>query len=306
MSTHPRLKQVITEVHSSDTQNIFKTYNPDFMQNVQLGYIRDTYTVTMGGAISPIDEADGEVIPISGYAEAIPTAGVTVDTVEVVSTDAADTGVLAVVGTDLFGDEYAEVIALTGTTPVTLEELFLSVHYMLYLPIPGFSTQSENAGTITCTSQLNPLHDTTPASAAYRHVIMPPGACKGTNAIYRVPKYQSAIIPSYNVSAQGSCGGVLAMIKERFGIDAATYNWTSNGVAALRDGLTTVELPGKRALLEGDVLMLTAKNTVPGTFANIYWGFRLVHSILDHAPADYERPWRSIFGTSPWSDIPPG
>lgn len=293
--TLPRLPEEISQVHYTDVQNTFTAYRPDFWQNVQLGYIKDSEVFNMGSKVLGLASQDG--IVNAKYKGAAPSTGPipreydyygsiglpATDTVRAVSTSANDTSFIRIRGCRSDGIEVEEYMRMDGLNVVESQTLWLTVHWAEYMPYlnPGNSKQYYNEGEITFSD---------PALDPFPSMIMEAKTCRATNSIYRCPKYMKAFIVDnwYHVIGQATSQALFYQDENRYvSVDDTNYGWHrmyENPVGVAGEVNPT---QARRSIDDGDYWALSVSNAGVG-FINAYWGCRIVQCVIDYAPQSYK------------------
>ena len=137
--------QQVAPVHSVTVQGAFEPFDLQVGRNQIMGHIPIEifgYSATVGStALGPLWEG----LTLSGGAYVYPSSALQMT---LVSTNAADTQIIAVLGLDINFNMISEYVTLTGTTPVTTVNSYFRINQLLV-------TNGLNAGTITCKNSTN-------------------------------------------------------------------------------------------------------------------------------------------------------
>ena len=285
--TLPRLPETINQAHYTDVQNMFTAYRPDFWQNIQLGYIRQSEVFNMSGKVLGLSTLDGIVNAKDGPVGPIPreydyfgSIGLpATDTVRAVSTSANDVGYICIRGTRADGREVVEYMQMDGLTEKEGTVLWLTVHFAEYLPTT--SGQYYNEGTITFS---DPTLDPFPS------LVMEAKTCRASNSIYRCPKYMKAFIVDqwFHVIGNSTNQALFYQDENKYITDDdANYGWHRQYENPVGIGGEINPTQARRSIDDGDYWAMMVSNPTPGNL-NAYWGQRIVQCVIDYAPENYE------------------
>jgi len=313
--TTPRLfAENIPNLHSYDVQNLFKAYAPDFWQNIQLGYIRDSEVFTMGSKVLALADTDGLVNakykgtvapntgPIPREYDFYGNIGLpATDTVRAESTSSEDTSYIRIRGVRSDGIETEEVLKMNGTTFTESQTLWLTVHWVEYLPYlrpdNEGGKQYYNEGEITCSD---------PELDVYPSMVMEPKTCRASNSIYRCPKYMKAFIVDQWFDVESGCSqGIFIQDENRYVAPEDSYfAWHQLYEGPVNNGGVSNQVKARRSIDDGDYWALMVRNP-SDSLINCYWQQRIVQCVIDYAPEDYKlnRVWP--VGVTGWGDLIP-
>jgi hypothetical protein len=145
MALTSNLLQNPSPPHSVTVQGAYEPFDLQVGRNQIMGHIPIEifgYSATVGStALGPLWEG----LTLSGGAYVYPSSALQMT---LVSTNAADTQIIAVLGLDINFNMISEYVTLTGTTPVTTVNSYFRINQLLV-------TNGLNAGTITCKNSTN-------------------------------------------------------------------------------------------------------------------------------------------------------
>ncbi len=173
------------------------TEKNDFLLDVSRGKVGDYRILNFSGANPDIDaDVEEDLWPKGGTLDYLTTA----ETMEIESTDAADTDPLVIFISGLDGDylEVSESITLDGLTKVTTTQEFLRVNFMF---LSGAGTT--NAGIITATASIS--LDT--------QCSMAPGKAISQHGFFTIPAGKQGIMAQVEMNAAKLSGGGIPILE---------------------------------------------------------------------------------------------
>jgi len=196
------------------------TEKNSFIIDVSRGKVGDYRILNFSGANPDIDaDVEEDLWPKGGTLAYLTTA----ETMDINSTEAADTDPLSVFISGLDGDylEVSEVITLNGTTPVTTTQAFLRVNFMF---LSG--TGTTNAGEITATASISLDAQCTMAI----------GKAISQHGFFTIPDGKQAIMAQVEINAAKLSGGGVPILEF---VIYARFTPTSPWVAILSRRIDT-------------------------------------------------------------------
>jgi hypothetical protein len=197
------------------------TASSTFALAVSRGDFTNIECFKVSGDIPEFSQSDNQVDVTSATTPALYTFAAAAETLDIVSTSAADTAAgtgaqeVTVIGLIAGYVEATETIATDGVTPVTTSAAFLRVNDMF---VGDVGTGGENAGVITATNSTS------------GDILSTIGAGNGRalQAIYTVPTGKTAYLGVWDISTHTSSGSpatskeCIVMLKQR---DSTTKSW---------------------------------------------------------------------------------
>lgn len=312
--TAPRVPLRINQLHSSDIKNMFEAYRPDFWQNIQLGYVRESEVFTMGSKVVALADTDGQVNakykgavtpntgPIPREYDFYGNIGLpATDTVRAQSTSANDVAPIRIRGCDSTGIETEEYMYLDGTNVVESQTLWLTVHWIEYLPYlkPYGQKQKYNEGEIVFSD---------PELDVYPSMVMEEKSCRASNSIYRCPKYMKAFIVDQWFDVESGCSqGIFIQDENRYRPsleETRNEGWHQLYEGPVSTGGVSNQVLARRSIDDGDYWSLTVRNPADSPI-NCYWQQRIVQCVIDYAPSDYKMVTVLPVGVNSLEDLGP-
>jgi hypothetical protein len=173
------------------------TEKNSFIEDISRGKVGDFSFVNIAGFNDDLDSAVEEDLWTEGGTLTYLAGN---ELVNIVSTDAADTGPLAVLigGVTAEGESVQDIVVLNGVTPVASTQVFYRINFMFLT-----GTGSTNVGAITATAAVS--------GTVQCHIF--PGRGISQHGFLTIPAGQAAIIKQVEINAAKLSGGGTPLIE---------------------------------------------------------------------------------------------